>query len=54
MSPDLEAYLEELYFRWEDPAIHVVDQEMYAEAKTAYESGQDGNPFYSETLKNAM
>lgn len=54
ISPHLEIYLEELYFAWEDPAIHVVDQEMYVEAKRAYKSGQDGSPFYSETLKNAM
>lgn len=54
ISHDLETYLEELYFRWEDPAIHVVDQEMYVQTKIAYNSGQDGSPFYSETLKNAM
>lgn len=54
IDPDLEKHLEDLYFRWEDPAIHVVDEEIYFLAKSAYYSGEDGNPFYSETLKNTM
>lgn len=54
IDPDLEKHLEDLYFRWEDPAIHVVDEEMYFLAKSAYYSGEDGNTFYSETLKNTM
>ncbi|KAH8585501.1 fungal-specific transcription factor domain-containing protein [Bisporella sp. PMI_857] len=54
ITPDLERHLEDLYFQWEDPAIHVVDQDMYFDSKNAYYSGQDGNPFYSETLKNAI
>lgn len=53
-NPDLEKHLEDLYFRWEDPAIHVVDEDMYYLAKEAYNSGQDNTPFYSETLKSAM
>ncbi|KFY74649.1 hypothetical protein V499_05312 [Pseudogymnoascus sp. VKM F-103] len=54
IDSDLEKHLEDLYFRWEDPAIHVVDEEMYFLAKSAYYSGEDGNPFYSETLKNTI
>ncbi|RDW76947.1 hypothetical protein BP6252_05000 [Coleophoma cylindrospora] len=54
ISEDLERHLEDLYFRWEDPSIHVVDEEMYFLAKQEYCSGRDGNPFYSETLKNAI
>jgi hypothetical protein len=54
VDQDVERHLEDLYFRWEDPAIHVVDEEMYFLAKSAYYSGQDDGPFYSETLKNAM
>lgn len=53
-SPEVERYLEELYFKWEDPAIHVVDEEMYFLEKDKYNTGVDGSPFYSETLKNAM
>jgi hypothetical protein len=55
IDPVLEKHLEELYFRWEDPAIHTVDEEMYFGAKEGYYAGgEEGNPFYSETLKNAM
>lgn len=54
IDPELEKHLEDLYFRWEDPAIHVVDEEMYFLAKNAYYLGEDGSPFYSETLKNTM
>lgn len=51
---ELQRQLEDLYFQWEDPAIHVVDEEMYFLAQNRYYSGEDGTPFYSETLKNAM
>ena len=54
VNQDLERHLEDLYFRWEDPAIHVVDEDMYFLAKGDYYAGQDGSSFYSETLKNAM
>lgn len=54
VNEDVERHLEDLYFRWEDPAIHVVDEETYFLEKSAYYSGQDERPFYSETLKNAM
>ncbi|RFU32302.1 hypothetical protein B7463_g4018, partial [Scytalidium lignicola] len=53
-SLEVERYLEELYFKWEDPAIHVVDEEMYFLEKEKYDAGTDGSPFYSETLKNAI
>lgn len=54
VTSQIESSLEQLYFTWEDPAIHVVDEEMYYEAKKEWLSGVDGSPFYSETLKNAM
>lgn len=49
-----EEHLEKLYFTWEDPAIHVVDEDMYFKEKIKYNDGESGTPFYSETLKNAM
>ena len=50
-----ESHLEKLYFTWEDPAIHVVDEEMYYHEKARYEEDEDsGTSFYSESLKNAM
>lgn len=54
LDAEFEKHLENLYFRWEDPAIHVVDEEMYFMAQDAYLSGETETPFYSETLKNAM
>lgn len=54
VDSEFEKHLEQLYFKWEDPAIHVVDEEMYYMEKEKYHSGEDGSPFYSETLKNAM
>ena len=54
VSPEIERHLADMYFKWEDPAIHVVDEEMYHEEHEKWNSGVDGSPFYSETLKNAM
>jgi hypothetical protein len=54
VSTETEKHLAKLYFKWEDPAIHVVDEEMYYLAQAKWQSGEDGSPFYSETLKNAM
>jgi hypothetical protein len=54
VDPEFEKHLEHLYFKWEDPAIHVVDEEMYYQEQEKWNRGEDGSPFYSETLKNAM
>lgn len=51
---EFRRHLEDLYFQWEDPAIHVVDKEMYFQAQSAYISEDIETPFYSETLMNAM
>lgn len=50
----LETHLAMLYFAWEDPAIHVVDQEtFFAEKRRCLLQGT-GSPYYSETLNNAI
>jgi hypothetical protein len=54
VCPEFEKHLEKLYFAWEDPAIHVVDKEMYYSEQEKYDNGEDGTSFYSETLKNAI
>jgi len=54
VDTEFEKHLEWLYFKWEDPAIHVVDEDMYYAEQERWNSGEDGSPFYSETLKNAM
>ncbi|KAJ5537792.1 hypothetical protein N7494_007271 [Penicillium frequentans] len=50
---DLEEHLINLYFCWQDPFCHVVDREMYTEAKKKWWQMED-TPFYSETLRYAM
>ncbi|KAH7083507.1 hypothetical protein BKA63DRAFT_584879 [Paraphoma chrysanthemicola] len=54
VSPGIEFYLERLYFTWEDPAIHVVDEEMYFSQKARWQADHEDTPYYSETLKNAI
>lgn len=51
---DVERHLAELYFAWEDPAIHVVDEEVFFLEKQKWKSGHTNTPYYSETLNNAM
>ncbi|RFU25165.1 hypothetical protein B7463_g11171, partial [Scytalidium lignicola] len=53
ISTEAERHLEDLYFDWENPAIYVVDKEMYFEEQIKYRSGKETS-FYSETLKNAI
>jgi hypothetical protein len=49
-----EAHLAKLYFCWEDPAIHVVDEAtFFAEKENTVVHGKK-SPYYSETLNNAM
>ena len=50
----LETHLAKLYFTWEDPAIHVVDQETFFAEKRRCLLHDTGSPYYSETLNNAM
>lgn len=54
IAPDVERHLAELYFAWEDPAIHVVDEEVFFLEKQKWKSGHTNTPYYSETLNNAM
>lgn len=50
----VEMHLARLYFAWEDPAIHVVDEEtFFAEKQKTIIHGQK-SPYYSETLNNSM
>jgi hypothetical protein len=47
-------HLAHLYFSWEDPAIHVVDEEIFFLEKQKWIAGNENTPYYSETLNNAM
>ncbi|KAH6869050.1 fungal-specific transcription factor domain-containing protein [Thelonectria olida] len=50
----LEMYLAKLYFAWEDPAIHVVDEETFFSEKGRWALEEQTSPYYSETLNNAI
>lgn len=49
-----EMHLARLYFSWEDPAIHVLDEDTFftEKQKTLFQGSK--SPYYSETLNNAM
>lgn len=49
----LEDHLVNLYFSWQDPSFHVVDREIYEDAKAKWHNMEE-TPFYSEALRNAM
>ncbi|KAM5352840.1 hypothetical protein ACJ41O_005562 [Fusarium nematophilum] len=53
VSASLEMHLAKLYFAWEDPAIHVVDEESFFQEKGRCLEGTS-SPYYSETLNNAI
>jgi hypothetical protein len=50
----LEEHLLKLYFCWEDPSIHVVDEELYFRARAKWKQGDFSSGIYSEVLTNAM
>ncbi|KAI1029397.1 hypothetical protein LB504_010656 [Fusarium proliferatum] len=54
VSLDLEAHLAGLYFAWEDPAIHVVDEDVFFAEKRRCRLQGISSPYYSETLNNAI
>lgn len=54
IAPDVERHLAELYFAWEDPSIHVVDEEIFFLERQKWKSGHTNTPYYSETLNSAM
>ncbi|KAH8685066.1 hypothetical protein BGZ61DRAFT_356240 [Ilyonectria robusta] len=54
VPPSLEEQLARLYFAWEDPAIHVIDEDTFFMEKRQWTAGQRDSPYYSETLNNAI
>ncbi|KAF7557822.1 hypothetical protein G7Z17_g489 [Cylindrodendrum hubeiense] len=54
VPPSLEEHLARLYFAWEDPAIHVVDEDTFFQEKQRWTAGERRSPYYSETLNNAV
>ncbi|KIV99416.1 uncharacterized protein PV09_08954 [Verruconis gallopava] len=51
---ELENHLINLYFAWQDPFFHVVDRDIYEQAKRKWYEEQKDTPYYSEALRNAM
>ncbi|KAJ5683641.1 hypothetical protein N7462_006806 [Penicillium macrosclerotiorum] len=49
----LEEHLINLYFCWQDPFCHIVDRNMYSEARRKWQDMED-TPFYSEALRYVM
>lgn len=50
----IEMHLAKLYFSWEDPAIHVLDEDTFFTEKQNTILHGKKSPYYSETLNNAM
>ncbi|KAH8648492.1 fungal-specific transcription factor domain-containing protein [Xylariales sp. PMI_506] len=53
-SDDLKSHLTNLYFCWQDPAIHVVNRKMYEEAEIMWREQRLDTQYYSEALQNAI
>ncbi|KAI0874509.1 fungal-specific transcription factor domain-containing protein [Hypoxylon argillaceum] len=53
VPPDIEEHLANLYFAWQDPAIHVVTRSVYEQAKDKWQDGED-TPYFSLALMNAI
>ncbi|KAJ4250906.1 hypothetical protein NW762_011556 [Fusarium torreyae] len=49
----LKEHLIQLYFAWQDPILHIVNQHMFFLAKSRWEDGEE-SPYYSESLENAL
>ncbi|EXJ73871.1 uncharacterized protein A1O5_03633 [Cladophialophora psammophila CBS 110553] len=50
----LEDHLANLYFTWQDPTLHVVDRELYRQARRMQRTSPGRSSYLSETLINAM
>lgn len=50
----LEDHLVNLYFTWQDPALHVVKRLTYENAKATWREKESDTPYFSESLQNAM
>ena len=49
-----EDHLLRLYFCWEDPTIHVMDEAIFFRERKRCKQSNEYSPLYSETLVNAM
>jgi hypothetical protein len=54
VNRELEDHLLKLYFCWEDPSIHIVDEELYYRERVKWKHEDCSSAAYSEVLTNAM
>lgn len=50
----IEEHLVNLYFTWQDPSCHIVDRNMYDDARARWHGPEQDTAYYSEALRNAM
>ena len=53
LDEDLNCHLENLYFHWQNPFLHIVDREIFNHSKDQTRAGGKSG-FYSDALKFAM
>ncbi|KNG48363.1 hypothetical protein TW65_04885 [Stemphylium lycopersici] len=54
VDPELEEHLIKLYFCWEDPSIHFVEQDVFYRERKRCKANFGTSKLYSEVLVNAM
>ncbi|KAK8196234.1 fungal-specific transcription factor domain-containing protein, partial [Phyllosticta paracitricarpa] len=54
VDPSIEEHLISLYFAWQEPFFHVVDEKMYHIGKQEWREEKKDVAYYSEVLTNAM
>ncbi|KAK8216568.1 putative fungal-specific transcription factor [Phyllosticta capitalensis] len=54
VDPSIEEHLISLYFAWQEPFFHVVDEKMYHIGKEEWRIEKRDVAYYSEVLTNAM
>ncbi|KAK0645351.1 Nitrogen assimilation transcription factor nirA [Lasiodiplodia hormozganensis] len=54
VDPAIEEHLINLYFAWQDPFFHVVDEKMYRVGREEWRVQKRDVGYYSEVLTNAM
>ncbi|KAM5354236.1 hypothetical protein ACJ41O_000886 [Fusarium nematophilum] len=54
IPPELEEHLINLYFAWQDAALHVVNRTIFEEARISWRDRKEDTPYYSEALLNSI
>lgn len=54
VSEELEDHLLQLYLCWEDPSIHVIDEDVFWRERRNCKATNSVSSMYSEVLTNAM